>query len=111
MIHKKFNFSDERISSENLTDGCHVVKVTPSGTKLLAYVVDGKITRYEAGEEAGNQPLVFSVSVTTDKGQIFGMGSGCFTCIDEGGDIGVVCFDVPCPPPSPEMVHPPFRDH
>jgi len=61
MAEKTFTFIDERLSLENLTDGRQVVKVSPGGTKILANVVNGKITYYEAEDSAGNQRSVFLV--------------------------------------------------
>ena len=43
MAERTFTFSDETISIENLDDGSHVVKVGRDGTKILAYIVDGKL--------------------------------------------------------------------
>lgn len=54
-------FRLESFSSKDLTDGQHVVKVSPGGTKILAYVENGKITRYEAEDSAGNPRSVFLV--------------------------------------------------
>ena len=48
MTQKTFTFTTERISSENQVDGRHALKVTPSGTKILAHITNGKITQYEA---------------------------------------------------------------
>src|SRR5258706_13985849 len=55
MTEKTFTFTNERMPSENLVDGRQVVKVTPGGTKILANIVDGKITYYEAEDNTGNQ--------------------------------------------------------
>jgi hypothetical protein len=54
-------FRLESFSSKDLTDGRHVVKVSPGGTKILAYVENGKIARYEAQDSAGNPRSVLLV--------------------------------------------------
>jgi hypothetical protein len=53
------SFRLESFSSENLPDGRQVVKESPEGTKILAYVENGKITRYEAEDSSGNSRSVF----------------------------------------------------
>jgi hypothetical protein len=58
-------FRLESFSSEKLTDGRHVVKESPGGTKILAYVENGKITRYEAEDSSGNPRSVFLVKQST----------------------------------------------
>jgi hypothetical protein len=52
-------FHLDSFSSENLPDGRQVVKESPEGTKILAYVENGKITRYEAEDSSGNPRSVF----------------------------------------------------
>ncbi len=54
-------FQLESFSEEKLTDGRQVVNVSPGGTKILAYIENGKITRYEAEDSAGNPRSVFLV--------------------------------------------------
>ena len=48
MRQRTFAQVDESISVQGLDDGRQVVKVTPGGAKIVAYVSDGKATRYEA---------------------------------------------------------------
>ena len=54
-------FQLESFSSANFTDGRQVVKVSPGGTKILAYVENGKVTRYEAEDSTGNSRSVYLV--------------------------------------------------
>ncbi|WP_141842624.1 hypothetical protein [Humibacillus xanthopallidus] len=57
MAESKFRL--ESFSSEDLPDGLQVVKESPEGTKILAYVENGRITRYEAEDSSGNPRSVF----------------------------------------------------
>jgi hypothetical protein len=52
-------FRLESFSSENLPDGRQVVRESPQGTRIVAYVENGKITRYEAEDSSGNSRPVF----------------------------------------------------
>jgi len=61
MTQKTFTFTNERISSEKRVNGRQVVQVTPGGTKILASIVDGEITQYEAEDSMGNYRSLFSV--------------------------------------------------
>jgi hypothetical protein len=110
MTQKMFTFTNERISPENRADGRQVVQVTPAGTKILASIVDGEITKYEAEDSEGNYRSVFSVSQFIPPGghivDIGGPGSrvGCWVCVDDI-DGGAFCYDIECPPfpPPPEI--------
>lgn len=66
-------FRLESFSSADLPGGRHVVGESPEGTKILAYVEDGRISRYEAEDSGGNPRSVFlmqqsapAVSVSLD---------------------------------------------
>jgi hypothetical protein len=64
---KERAFQLESFSSADLTDGRQVVKVSPGGTKILAYVENGKITRYEAEDSAANpRPVLLVKALTPD---------------------------------------------
>jgi len=54
-------FRLDSFSSEKLVDGCQVVAQSPQGTKILAYVENGKIVGYEAEDSSGNPRPVFLV--------------------------------------------------
>jgi hypothetical protein len=113
MTQKTFTFTNERISSENLDNGRQVVKVTPGGTNILAYIVNGKITRYEAEDSTGNSRALFSISQSipdgghlVDTGFPFSSAAGdCWICSDDA-DFGILCYQVWCPdiPPPPEKL-------
>jgi hypothetical protein len=49
----------ESFPAENPPDGRPVVRDRPQGTRILAYVENGKITRYEAADSSGNSRPVF----------------------------------------------------
>ena len=105
MTQKTFTFTNERISSENRNDGRQVVKVTPGGTKILASIVDGEITHYEAEDATGNYQSLFSISQTIPGGHIVGAGfpgagGQCCVCADDS-DGNVICYDIECPPVPP----------
>ena len=104
MTQKTFTFTNERISSENRVDGRQVVKVTPGGTKILASIVEGEITQYEAEDSTGNYRSLFSVSqFIPPGGHIVDLGSLCWVCVDDA-DFGVFCYDIECPPVPPDPV-------
>ena len=109
MTQKTFTFTNERTSSENRVDGRQVVKVTPGGTKILASIVEGEITQYEAEDSAGNYRPLFSVSqLIPPGGHIVDMGFpgsrvGCWVCVDEI-DGSVICYAIECPPVPPDPV-------
>jgi hypothetical protein len=108
MVERTFNFADETISVENLDDGSHVVKVAPDGTKILAYIEDGKLARYAAEDSKGNRkPLVVIIQESSDlpgdtsfNPIIPGKsGSGCNLCYFDESAGTVVCYGtVECPP-------------
>jgi hypothetical protein len=104
MTQKMFTFTHERISSENRADGRHVVQVTPGGTKILASIMNGEITHYEAEDSTGNYRPLFSVSQLIPPGghivDLGGPGSQCWVCTDDA-DFGVFCYDIECPPVQP----------
>jgi hypothetical protein len=105
MTQKTFNFTDERISLENLGDGRHVVKLTPGGTKILAYISDGKVTRYEAEDSMGNRQTLFSISLDMPDSRVVSTGfipgtELCQVCVYEEAFDSVICYGVlECPPP------------
>lgn len=107
MTQKTFTFTNERISSENRADGRHVVQVTPGGTKILASIVGGEITQYEAEDATGNYRSLFSVSQLIPPGShIVDPGfpgttdSICWVCTDDI-DGSVFCYQIECPPVPP----------
>ena len=59
----------ESFSSENLLDGRRVVRESPQGTRTLAYVENGKITRYEAEGSSGNSRPVFPDETVRGRGR------------------------------------------
>ena len=73
-------FRLESFSSKDLADGRHVVKVSPRGTKILAYVEKGKVTRYEAEDSDGNPRSVFLVKESAP---------------DASGNVSSASFDLP----------------
>src|SRR5215472_6722688 len=90
MEERKLLFTGERISSQDLTNGRNVVKVTPGGTKILAVIEDGKFTHYEAEDDAGNQRPLSIVRVTAqapseEKAALFALQDDlCWICVDDG---------------------------
>ena len=100
MTQKTFTFTNERIASENRNDGRQIVKVTPGGTKILASIVDGEITHYEAEDSTGNYRSLFSVSqLIPTEGHIVDIGvpgSQCWVCTDDA-DFGIFCYEIECP--------------
>ena len=115
MMERTFNFTDEVISVENLDDGSHVVKVGPDGTRILAYIKDGKVARYAAEDATGNRKPLLSITqessdpVTTLAGTeiIPGVNAGfaCQICYFDANFGVIVCYGVECPPvpPPPEI--------
>ena len=97
MTEKTFTFTNERMPSEHLGDGRQVVKVTPGGTKILATVVDGTITYYEAEDNTGNQrSLVF----LRERQLVPGFDDVCWICVDDIGG-GLFCYQDFCDPHQP----------
>ena len=88
MEERKLLFTGERISSQDLTNGRNVVKVTPGGTKILAVIEDGKFTHYEAEDSAGYQRPLSIVRVTAqapseEKAALFSLQDDlCWICVD-----------------------------
>ena len=66
---KREPFRLESFSSENLLDGRRVVRESPQGTRILAYVENGKITRYEAEGSSGNSRPVFPDETVRGRGR------------------------------------------
>ncbi len=107
MAERTFNFTNERISyerisSQNLADGRHVVKVTSEGLKILANIVDGQITSYEAEDNAGNQRSLFMIRERTPApgGETTTFSSvipsdTCWICVDSGFG-SPICFEDWC---------------
>jgi hypothetical protein len=109
MMERTFNFADETISVENLDDGSHVVKVGPDGTRILAYIVDGKLARYAAEDATGNRKSMLSITQESSDsvqpiipGETAGLA--CMICYHDENIGAEVCYGVvECPPvPSPD---------
>lgn len=64
-------FRLDSFSSEKLADGRQVVAQSPQGTKILAYVENGKIAGYEAEDSSGDPRPVFLVKRSA---QVHGAG-------------------------------------
>jgi hypothetical protein len=107
MAERTFTFSVETISIENLDDGSHVVKVGRDGTKILAYIVDGKLARYAAEDAAGNRKALLNITQeSADSVQpiLPGEAAGfeCQVCYFDEVAGAVVCHGVvECPPVPP----------
>ena len=92
------------ISAENLDDGTHVVKVTPDGTKILAYIVDGRVARYAAEDSSGNHKQLLGITTASSDSfkPIFPdvtEGIACMICYHDESAGAVVCYGtVECPP-------------
>lgn len=106
MTQKTFTFTEERISAENRDNGRQIMKVTPGGTKILAYILNGEITQYEAEDATGGRRTLFSVSqILPSGGHLVDTGGDfCWVCVDDA-DFGIFCYQVECPPvPPPDQV-------
>ena len=98
MRQRTFNYTEESISVENLEDGRHVVKVTPGGAKILAYISDGEVTRYEAEDAEGNPQAVFGIMPSSDS-HLTPDGL-CEICTFDSTAGAVFCYTIlDCPPP------------
>jgi hypothetical protein len=109
MMERTFNFTDETISVESLEDGSHVVKVGPDGTRIMAYIVDGKLARYAAEDATGKRKSLLSITQeSSDSVQpiIPGETAGfsCMICYHDETAGAEVCYGVvecpPFPPPN-----------
>jgi hypothetical protein len=104
MMERTFTFTNETISVENLDDGSHIVKVGPDGTRILAYIEDGKVARYAAEDSTGNRKRVLSISQESSDsvepiipGETAGIA--CMICYSDESAGAVVCYGaVECPP-------------
>jgi hypothetical protein len=102
MEERLFHFLDESLFEENdlhtLPNGRHVMKVTPLSTKILAHVTEGKVTKYEAEDDAGNPLTIFSVTETRPIISSMDASSSTTYCricyIDEDGVVH--CYHAPC---------------
>jgi len=112
MMERTFTFTDETISVKNLDDGSHVVKVGPDGTKISAYIADGKVARYAAEDSAGNRKPLLNISQESSDevepiipGET--VGFACRICYFDENIHGVVCYGVvECPsfPTDPKIM-------
>jgi hypothetical protein len=108
MMERTFNFMNETISVENLDDGSHVVKAGPDGTRILAYIVDGKVARYAAEDAEGNRKALLSIAQESSDSVtpiIPGEAAGfeCQVCYHDEVAGAVVCYGVvECPPVPPQ---------
>jgi hypothetical protein len=112
MMERTFVFADEAISVESRDDGSHVVKMTPDGTKIMAYVVNGKVARYTAEDSSGkSKPLLGITAESSDSYKLIfpGVTEGiaCMICYHDEAAGAVVCYGaVECPPfTGPETLH------
>lgn len=98
MVEMTFNFSDDKVSVEALSDGRHVVMETPGGAKIFAYVSGGKASRYEAEDPTGNRQQLFVVHPDSADERITPDGL-CMVCTFETDSASVICVPViDCPP-------------
>jgi hypothetical protein len=111
MTERTFAFSNETIAVENLGDGSHVVKVGRDGTKILAYIADGKLARYAAEDASGNRKALLNLTQeSADSVQPIlpgeTAGFACQVCYDDEVAGAVVCYGVvECPPvPPPDEI-------
>lgn len=100
MGERTFNFMNERISSQNYADGRHIVKTTPEGVNILANIVDGKVTSYEAEDLVGKQCSLFIVKEKTpvSAGEVTTFSSvsdTCWICVDSGFG-SPICYEDWC---------------
>lgn len=102
MTQQMFTFTYEMIDLEGLGEGRHVVKVTPGGAKILAHILDGKVTRYEAEDSTGNRQALFMISQDIPQLQVIPGLPGdrfCHVCTYDEVAGAPICFDlIECPP-------------
>ncbi len=104
MMERTFTFVDETISVDNRDDGSHVVKVAPDGTKILAYLANGKVTRYAAEDSSGNSKPLLSITAESPdlfKSIIPGITEDipCMVCYHDEAVGAVICYQlIECPP-------------
>ena len=99
MTERTFTFTNEMISVEDLDDGRHVVKTTPGGAKILAYVSDGKAARYEAEDANGDRQQLLVITPDSSDTHITPDGF-CEVCTFDEFAGSVICYTVlDCPPP------------
>jgi hypothetical protein len=99
MQQRTFAYTNEKISVENLGDGRHVVKVTPGGAKIVAYISDGNVTRYEAEDAEGNRQSVLGITPESSDTHVSPDGL-CEVCTFDATFGIVFCYTViDCPPP------------
>jgi hypothetical protein len=99
MKERTFVYNDERISVKNLGDGRHVVKVTPGGAKIIAYISDGKATRYEAENASGDRQALFGIFPDSADAHVTPDGF-CEVCTFDEFAGAVICYTLlECPPP------------
>lgn len=103
MAERLFHLLDESLFEENhlstLPNGRHVMKVTPTGSKILAHVAEGKITKYDIEDAAGKPlPVLFMTETIPEDEETDIDVLGITTCrVCEIGADGVVhCWRVPC---------------
>jgi hypothetical protein len=109
MRQRTFAQVDESISVQGLDDGRQVVKVTPGGAKILAYVSDGKATRYEAEDPDGNRQTLFGIVPDSADSSMTPDGL-CEVCTFDEFAGSVICYTlIECPPfPGPKKMGPHF---
>jgi hypothetical protein len=106
MLQRTFNFVDESISTEDLGNGRHVVKVTPGGARILAYVSDGTLSHYEAEDASGDRQPLFSIVPDSADSHVTPDGL-CEICTFDATFGGVFCYTVlECPPPVDRKLGP-----
>jgi hypothetical protein len=109
MRQRTFHQVDERISVQGLGNGRHVVKVTPGGARIVAYVSDGKATRFAAEAPDGKRQALFGI-VPDSADTIVGIDGSCEVCTFDPDAGTVLCYPLlECPPfVGPEKMGPHF---
>ena len=99
MRQRIFTYTNESISVENLSDGRNVVKVTPGGAKIVAYISNGSVTRYEAEDATGNRQSLFGIIPDSSDTRVTPDGF-CEVCTFDESFGSVFCYTtIDCPPP------------